>query len=212
MKPLFKEYVVPSLPRKNELLLFPMDVKSRTDGAILVETPHSFKGFDAEIVFVVAADSFVKKNNQTGKYEILANPLYVAMTRARSFLKISATKSIGTQSLQICEALRWCLHNLRRPDQVELGDANTEKEEFEGLLASVGVKHRDWIARLRRRHRLRCEPILTPEGKFLASPLFVIDVKPQTFACLDDRADEETCRLLAEQGIRVIRPGEEVVL
>ncbi len=211
VKPLFEKYVKRLLPRKFDLLLFPMDSKQRSDSSILVETPHSFKGYDAEIVLIPAADSFVGYSDDKRTSKILANPLYVAMTRARGELKMSATKSSGDLSRRICESLRWCLRHLDKPPKIDESDMGTEKEEWESLLSSVAPKHREWLASLHRKHRLRSEPLLTPDGKFLASPLFLIDVKPQTFACFEEPLDETTTTRLAEQGIRTLRLGESPV-
>lgn len=55
----------------------------RDDKKILVTTPHSFKGYDAEIVICLAADLFASRGNP------LASNLYVAMTRARSLLVVT---------------------------------------------------------------------------------------------------------------------------
>jgi hypothetical protein len=110
VEPALKKFVIPQLPRRFDLCLFPTDVKQRNESAILVETPHSFKGFDAEIVFIPAVDTFVAKGG-----EILANPLYVAMTRARGVLNISATTK-GEH--RICEALHWGLRNLTEPQTI----------------------------------------------------------------------------------------------
>src|SRR5690606_26147823 len=56
---------------------------SRDPRSVTVTTSHSFKGYDAEVVVIPGVDQFVAKD--TG---ILANNLYVAMTRARSILAI----------------------------------------------------------------------------------------------------------------------------
>ncbi|RMH04889.1 MAG: AAA family ATPase [Nitrospirae bacterium] len=55
---------------------------------VLITTPHSFKGYDAEIIVIVSAEHFV------GGDRILSNALYTAMTRARSILDIHACSSI----------------------------------------------------------------------------------------------------------------------
>jgi superfamily I DNA/RNA helicase len=112
IEPLLKQFVEPFLPPPYSLLLFPKAGHRRCETEILAATPHSFKGYDAEIVFIPAADSFVAK--ESGRYDILANPLYVAMTRARSMLTISATKSEGEPSQRICNVLWSCLRDLKQ--------------------------------------------------------------------------------------------------
>lgn len=53
---------------------------------VVVSTPHSFKGHDAEVVVVAAADAFV------GGGRLLATPLWVALTRARTRMWVTATR------------------------------------------------------------------------------------------------------------------------
>ncbi len=53
--------------------------------AVVVTTPHSFKGYDAEIVVVSGATHFEKGG------ELWPAPLYVAMTRARTLLWVTGT-------------------------------------------------------------------------------------------------------------------------
>jgi len=70
---------------------------------ILATTVHSFKGYDSEIVVIVAADRFVSK--QKG---VLANGLYTAMTRARSLLYVYYNQSVSARNKRlIINALEW---------------------------------------------------------------------------------------------------------
>lgn len=55
--------------------------------AVVVTTPHSFKGYEAEIVYVPGIDRFRSSDGA------LVRALYVAMTRARSVLYGSAVRS-----------------------------------------------------------------------------------------------------------------------
>ncbi|MCA9059196.1 MAG: AAA family ATPase, partial [Planctomycetaceae bacterium] len=73
----------------------------RLPNTLLVTTPHSFKGFESEAVFIPCADRFVTSDGQ-----ILAGPLYVAMTRARSLLGIYATQAAYGPSAQLLNELR----------------------------------------------------------------------------------------------------------
>jgi superfamily I DNA and RNA helicase len=54
------------------------------DRTVIVTTTQSFKGYDAEVVVIGGVERFI------GGKKILANNLYVAMTRARSILAIFA--------------------------------------------------------------------------------------------------------------------------
>lgn len=73
------------------------------DHAVVLTTPHSFKGHDAELVVVAGADRFVARG------QILHTPLWVAMTRARTLLLVTATEPEhpDTPAARIVEALRW---------------------------------------------------------------------------------------------------------
>jgi superfamily I DNA/RNA helicase len=55
------------------------------DDAVVITTPHSFKGYDAEVVVVPGIDRFAPQGN------LLTAPLYVALTRARTVLWATAT-------------------------------------------------------------------------------------------------------------------------
>lgn len=57
----------------------------RRANTILVTTPNSFKGYEAEVIMIPCADQFVGAG-----YRVLAKSLYVAMTRARSILAVYA--------------------------------------------------------------------------------------------------------------------------
>lgn len=77
-------------------------------------TPHSFKGYDAEIVIILAADLYILGKKQGRKQ--LIHALYVAMTRARSILYISAIKrSEGSPSKDINDTIARCIR-LMNPD------------------------------------------------------------------------------------------------
>jgi superfamily I DNA/RNA helicase len=56
------------------------------DDAVVVTTPHSFKGYDAEVVLVPGVDRFAPKGN------IQPQALYVSLTRARTLLIASASR------------------------------------------------------------------------------------------------------------------------
>ena len=58
---------------------------ARAEGAVLVSTSHSYKGYDSEVVVIAGVEQFIAREKG-----ILANNLYVAMTRARSILAVYA--------------------------------------------------------------------------------------------------------------------------
>ena len=55
----------------------------RSHNILLATTSHSYKGYDSEVVIVPAADQYTAKDKG-----VLANNLYVAMTRSRSILTL----------------------------------------------------------------------------------------------------------------------------
>lgn len=87
------------------------------DQTVRVITAHSFKGFDAEIVVIPAVEHFVTTNGR-----VLANTLYVAMTRARSILSLHGLKQpneSGPKS-ELLTALRNCLELLTVRAEVDM--------------------------------------------------------------------------------------------
>ncbi|MGL4943812.1 MAG: AAA domain-containing protein [Thermoguttaceae bacterium] len=103
--PFIDEHVRPRLKRETSRrvdCIYSTDFGAIGDNTILVTSPHSFKGYESEIVFVPAADLF-----DIG--EVLAAQLYVAMTRARSILKMSftsQTKLRNESGTDLCCVLR----------------------------------------------------------------------------------------------------------
>jgi superfamily I DNA/RNA helicase len=83
-------------------------VQRRSEGfvgcedAVVVTTPHSFKGHDAELIVVVGVDGYVTSGRP------LHAVLYVAMTRARTLLLVTGTTSSlpGSTSDQVITAVR----------------------------------------------------------------------------------------------------------
>jgi len=67
---------------------------------VVVTTPHSFKGYEAELVYVVGVDRFATET------AALPAPLYVALTRARSVLVTSGTATSNQGSARILAVLR----------------------------------------------------------------------------------------------------------
>ena len=57
--------------------------------AVVITTPHSFKGYDAELVIVAGIDGYHTQGSP------LPAPLYVALTRARTLLLATAVRTHG---------------------------------------------------------------------------------------------------------------------
>jgi diphthamide synthase subunit DPH2 len=75
----------------------------RRANTVLATTSHSFKGHGTEAVLIPCADRFV------GKGKILANNLFVAMTRARSHLTVYSSYSNFPMTGHINHAFRDCI-------------------------------------------------------------------------------------------------------
>ena len=106
----------------------------------------------------------------TGERVILANNIYVAMTRARSLLAIYGTRNSSPATLQIFDTLNRCIELLN--SNAEAVFERSELDDFNDLLAEIGVEHQKWLRQLWKRFEIKREPILDVSGKVLAQPLF----------------------------------------
>ena len=82
---------------------------------VVATSPHSFKGYDSEIVVVPSVERFYVEG------KILSRPLYVAMTRARSILALYGRTSQWAGERQILKAIENCLGALNEQPAVEAG-------------------------------------------------------------------------------------------
>ncbi len=76
----------------------------RQENTLVVTTSHSFKGYESEVVVIPCADQFV-----TGDGQILANNLYVAMTRARSLLAIYCIQGRSDVTRKVSSTIAACV-------------------------------------------------------------------------------------------------------
>ncbi len=74
---------------------------------VFATTPHSFKGYDSEIVIIAGVDQFVARDG------VLASTLYVAMTRARSMLHLYARDSGTSTVSNLLRNIDDCLNRSR---------------------------------------------------------------------------------------------------
>lgn len=80
---------------------------------VVVTTPQSFKGYEAELVAVVGVDGFTTRAGA-----LLTQALYVALTRARTCLWVSGVEvGKGAPSRRLIEALRGAV--AQRPERGE---------------------------------------------------------------------------------------------
>lgn len=173
---------------------------TRAEDTVVVTTPHSFKGYDAEIVLVLGAERFVGKNGPLGY------PLYVALTRARSLLEVCAqTGGAAAAGLGVIDVLQRCADDLSCADEDPLGRAS--QDDLAWVLGKLGEEHRPWLQDLADRVVLRFEPVLSSTGEILATPLFTFDRGGQLHACLDPADDSPRLRhALEDAGAVVVTP------
>ncbi|EMI41334.1 AAA domain-containing protein [Rhodopirellula sp. SWK7] len=76
----------------------------RQPNTLIATTPHSFKGYESEVVVIPCVDNYVASEGK-----ILENSLYVAMTRARSLLAIYGLNRGSTASRKIGDTIEKCV-------------------------------------------------------------------------------------------------------
>ncbi|MCO8123729.1 AAA domain-containing protein [Stieleria sp. TO1_6] len=82
----------------------------RQSNTLIATTPHSYKGYESEVVIIPCVDNYVAP---AGK--LLTNSLYVAMTRARSLLAIYGVDSGSGASRRIGETIGDCITTQNAP-------------------------------------------------------------------------------------------------
>ena len=176
-------------------------------------TAHSFKGYEAEIIVVAAADSFCAKPAPALPAEPLPEVLYVAMTRARSMLWLSGTSpepppgravaAAGEQILAIVETVSQCQQMAVEPQRL-----TTPGEDRIDLLARIGTQHREWLETTLGRSRPRFGRILGSDGQVLAEPLFWFVHRKRRIACFATKLDQPAREQLERAGIEFLQVGD----
>lgn len=206
IKELIEQIIPPKLKELGVQLLVQVSQKFLKDPSVVkVTTANSFKGYDAEIVVVAGVDKFFSKSEG-----ILVRSLYVAMTRARSFLAIYGVKREGSGPGKIIRVLEDCMDVMA--DIPEVDDYVSSNDDIENLAARLEPKHRAWLTRLREAVKLELEPILDEDRAIVAEPLFWCRFHDMIFACFDEEPDRPTRLRLHDAGIRILHPGEELLL
>ncbi|HMV46393.1 MAG TPA: AAA domain-containing protein [Blastocatellia bacterium] len=181
------------------------------DNFVVAMTSHSFKGYEAEIVIIAGAERFIAKID--GEKQILANNLYVAMTRARSLLAVFAydKKKPDEKTSHLLMTVEQCLDCLLESPEVETEISNIE--EFEDVLETLGSQHRAWLGNLWKRHQIQRERIVAANGEILGEPLFWFTSEGRKYACFGkDKPANRTRFKLEDDGFEIIEPGQELML
>ncbi|WP_437193302.1 AAA domain-containing protein [Planctomicrobium sp. SH527] len=169
------------------------------DNTLVVTTSHSFKGYEAEVIMIPGVDQYI-----TGEGQILANNLYVAITRARSLLAIYGTSQGQPASRQLMETVSNCLTTLNSAPTVET--TTSIQDDLNDILDQIGHEHRKWLVDLWKRFEIRQEPLTDEQGTLLAEPLFWFRNGDSVHACFGAEA-ESICPDL-ELPFRSLRTGE----
>ncbi|MBL8819744.1 MAG: AAA family ATPase [Planctomyces sp.] len=89
----------------------------RKSNTLLATTPHSYKGYESEVIVIPCVDHYVAPEGK-----LIANGLYVAMTRARSLLAMYGINSGSEASRKIVQTISACVEKQRTAPQVEFED------------------------------------------------------------------------------------------
>lgn len=176
----------------------------RSSGILVATTSHSFKGYDSEVVIVPAADQYTAL-----EVGVLANNLYVAMTRARSILTLFAQRMNNRDARKVYQVIEECLDNLHeRPDiETEI----SPHDDVLDLLSVIGNEHRKWLVDLWNRFKVSQEPLLTKNGELIAEPLFCFKANEKPYACFGkEMPRQRVLQRLQDFGVSILALGQEV--
>jgi hypothetical protein len=177
----------------------------RSSNILLATTSHSFKGYDAEVVVIPALDQYIAKG-----VGILANNLYVAMTRARSILTLFAQRKESRHAKQLYGVIQDCLDTLYERPSVET--EISPHDDLADLIAIIGNEHRKWLVGIWSRYPISQEPLVTKTGEVIAEPLFCFKVDGKPFACFGhEKPRQRVLQRLEDGGIIVLDVGQELV-
>jgi len=175
------------------------------DRTVAVTTPHSFKGYEAEVVCAVGLDAFQAHGRP------LVAPLYVALTRARSYLLATASETRDLTGRKIVAALK------QVGDLSAAGPVIDDRLLFpaSGILPvlrqNIDQAHHAWLDDIAKRFELSLDPVETPEGEIAAEPTFVARVGSLAIAVFGGAPPTRAELLrLKDLGYRVATIGESM--
>ncbi len=174
----------------------------RSRKTLLATTANSYKGFDAEIVVIPGVDQFTAESAG-----ILANNLYVAMTRARSILTMFTHTNVQGKNREIVHTITACLQRLRSRS-VSIAQTLNQAES-EDLLTQLGRSRRNWLKEISNRYVVMQEPLLLNSGELPVEPIFWIQTETARWACFGNRqvTARDVSRMHAA-GVRLLATGE----
>jgi len=200
-----EKHVVPVLDELGvELSVQTNKPYARSSNMLLATTSHSFKGYDSEVVIIPAVDQY--RANERG---ILANNLYVAMTRARSILTLFAQRMGNRDSKQLYTVIEECLDNLHERPQID--SEISPQDDLVDILDIIGGEHRKWLVSLWGGHRVSQEPLLTKGGEVIAEPLFWFKTNGKAYACFGlETPRQRIIQKLEDFGVSLLEVGQVV--
>jgi hypothetical protein len=176
----------------------------RSSNILLATTSHSYKGYDSEIVIVPGIDQY--KAHGKG---ILANNLYVAMTRARSVLTLFSQKMNDPEAQLLYEVIDDCLGHLGESAEVE--SEISPQDDVVEILDRIGAEHRKWLIGLWNKFKVSQEPLVTKAGEIIVEPLFSFQAGKQTYACFGTEPPRKRIlQKLDDFNVKLILPGEQI--
>lgn len=176
----------------------------RSSNMLLATTPHSYKGYDSEVVIIPSVEQY--KAQDKG---VLANNLYVAMTRARSVLAMFSQRLNDSNSTKLYQVIEECLDYLEEAPDVD--SEISPQDDIEEILEKIGSEHRKWLLELWSRLEVSQEPLITKTGEVIAEPLFTFRIGNQAYACFGrDLPGKRVLRRLEDFGVRPIIAGETI--
>lgn len=176
----------------------------RSSKMLLATTSHSYKGYDSEVVIIPSVELYRAKEKG-----VLANNLYVAMTRARSVLTLFSHSSDEPQALALKAAIDGCLDCLY--DTPEVDAPSNRFDDFHEILELIGFEHSNWLQGLFKRYSILQEPLMTSAGELIAEPLFTVRAGGQTYSCFGAKPpNTPLLQKLELYGVKVIVAGEQL--
>jgi superfamily I DNA/RNA helicase len=176
----------------------------RNNRFLLATTSNSFKGYDAEVVIVPAVDQYQAKGKG-----LLANNLYVAMTRARSVLTLFAQSMKDQNAVRLYDVIDDCLGYLQEAPVVH--SENSMQDDVVEILDCIGIEHRSWLVELMKKRELSQEPIISDTGEIIAEPLFWFRENQRIHACFGpEYPRKRIMQRLEDINARAILPGESL--
>ncbi|MEZ5943948.1 MAG: AAA domain-containing protein [Planctomycetaceae bacterium] len=178
----------------------------RSSNVLLATTSHSYKGYDSEIVIVPGVDQYKAQGKG-----VLANNLYVAMTRARSVLTLFSQTMSDPSSRTLYTVIEDCLSDLEEAPEID--SEISQQDDLVALVDQIGSEHRKWLIDIWSNHKVSQEPLMTKVGQIIAEPLFRLRIGDKRYACFGtEKPRRRILQKLEDLNVQVIVPGEHFTI